>query len=86
MLGRPERHRLRARAEIGLIEVHPDHRWIVVASASPSHALVVMEPVRTAVCTENLNPDVVVMESAEDRVRPDVSGPLGGARDRCIFI
>jgi Resolvase, N terminal domain len=37
------------------------------------------------VCTENLDPDVVVMKSAEDRVGPDASGPLDGTRDRCIF-
>jgi hypothetical protein len=32
------------------------------------------------VCTENLNPDVVVMESR------GYSGPLDGARDRRISI
>jgi hypothetical protein len=37
------------------------------------------------VCTENLDPDVVVMKSAKDGVRPDASGPLNGSRDRCIF-
>ncbi|MGD9069480.1 MAG: hypothetical protein PVJ46_09440, partial [Methyloceanibacter sp.] len=37
------------------------------------------------VCTENLNPDVVVMKSAKDGMRPDASGPLNGSRDRCIF-
>ncbi len=36
-------------------------------------------------CTENLNPDVVVMKSAKDGIRPDASGPLNGSRDRCIF-
>jgi len=40
----------------------------------------------TRVCTENLNPDVVVMKSAKDGVRFDVSGPLNWARDRGIFI
>ena len=39
----------------------------------------------TPVCTENLNPDVVVMKSAKDGMRPDASGPLNGSRDRCIF-
>jgi hypothetical protein len=38
------------------------------------------------VCTENLNPDVVVMKSAKDRVWTNDSGPLNGARDRRIFI
>jgi hypothetical protein len=37
------------------------------------------------VCTENLNPDIVVMESAEDGERFDASGPLNRARDRRIF-
>ncbi len=37
------------------------------------------------VCAENLNPDVVVMKSAKDGMRPDASGPLNGSRDRCIF-
>jgi hypothetical protein len=38
------------------------------------------------VCTENLNPDVVVMKSAKDGVRFDASGPLNRARDRRIFV
>jgi hypothetical protein len=38
------------------------------------------------VCTENLNPDVVVMKSAKDRVCSNDPGPLNGARDRRIFI
>ena len=38
------------------------------------------------VCTENLNPDVMVMKPAKDGVRFDASGPLNRARDRCIFI
>ncbi len=38
------------------------------------------------VCTKNLNPDIVVMKSAKDRVRSDASGPLNRARDRRIFV
>jgi len=38
------------------------------------------------VCTENSNPDVVVMESAEDLERFDAPGPLNRARDRRILI
>jgi transposase InsO family protein len=30
------------------------------------------------VCTENLNPDVMVMKSAEDWMRFDISSPLNG--------
>ena len=40
----------------------------------------------TPVRTENLNPDVMVMEAAQDRVRFNRSGPLNGARNRCIFV
>nr|WP_249793535.1 hypothetical protein [Bradyrhizobium cenepequi] len=39
-----------------------------------------------AVCTENLNPDVVVMESAEDVERFDASGPLNRASNRRVLI
>ena len=39
-----------------------------------------------AVCTENLDPGVVMMKSAEYRVRTDDSGALNRARDRRIFI
>jgi len=38
------------------------------------------------VCTENLNPHVVVMKSAKYGVGFDASGPLNWARDRRIFI
>ncbi len=37
-------------------------------------------------CAENLNPDIVVMKAAKDRVRFDASGPLNGPRDRRIFV
>ena len=40
----------------------------------------------TLVCTENLNPDVMVMEPAKDGVGIDDAGPLNRARDRRIFI
>jgi hypothetical protein len=39
-----------------------------------------------AVCTESLSPGVVMMKSAEYRVRTDDSGALNRARDRRIFI
>jgi len=38
------------------------------------------------VCTENLNPDVMVMKSAKNRVRIDRSDPLNRAIDRRIFV
>ena len=43
-------------------------------------------PTATTVCTENLNPDVLVMESAKDRAGIYDSGELNGARDRRIFV
>ena len=50
----------------------------------PRHIPVYRE--RSAVCTENLNPGVVMMKSAEYRVRTDDSSALNRARDRRIFI
>ena len=38
------------------------------------------------VCTENLNPDVVVMKSAKDRLRSNGTDPLNWARDRRILV
>jgi hypothetical protein len=38
------------------------------------------------VCAKNLNPGIVVMESAEDGERFDASGPLNRTRDRRIFV
>ena len=37
------------------------------------------------VCTENLNANVVMVKSAQDRVRIDRSDPLNGAIDRRVF-
>ena len=42
--------------------------------------------VRPGVCTENLGPGVVMMKSAEYRVRTDDSSALNRTRDRRIFI
>jgi len=38
------------------------------------------------VCTENSNPNVLVMKSAQDGVRSDDAGSLNRARDRRIFV
>jgi hypothetical protein len=38
------------------------------------------------VCTKNLNANVVMVKSAQDRVRIDRSDPLNRAIDRRIFI
>ena len=40
----------------------------------------------TAVCTENLNPDVVVVKPAKNREWLDIPDPLNGAMDWRIFI
>jgi hypothetical protein len=44
------------------------------------------EKIAPSVCTENLNPDMVVMESAEVGERFDTSSSLDLARDRRIMI
>ena len=41
---------------------------------------------RLPVCTENLDPGIVMMKSAEYRVRTDDSSALNRARDQRIFI
>jgi hypothetical protein len=41
---------------------------------------------RTAVCTENLNPNVEVMKSAQDSVRTYDAGSLNRTRDRRILV
>src|ERR1700687_4437097 len=38
------------------------------------------------VCTENLNPDVVMMKSAQDSVRTYDAGSLNRPRNRRIFV
>jgi hypothetical protein len=38
------------------------------------------------VCTENLNPDIVVMKSTQNRERFEGSGSLKRARDRRILV
>ena len=40
----------------------------------------------TPVCTENLNPDVMVMQSAQDGRRYDAARVLDGAMDRRILV
>ena len=40
----------------------------------------------TSMCTENLNPGIMVMESAEDGNRFNASGPLNRTSYRRIFV
>ena len=44
------------------------------------------EDVAIGCVCRKLNPAVLVMESAEEGVRFDVSNPLNGARDRRVFV
>ena len=37
-------------------------------------------------CTENLNPEVMVMEAAEDGARLYASGPLNRANNRRVLV
>ncbi len=39
-----------------------------------------------AVCTENSDSHVLVMQSAEERMRPNATDPVNGARQWCIFV
>jgi transcriptional regulator with XRE-family HTH domain len=41
---------------------------------------------RLTVCTENLNPNIVVMKSAQDGVRTYDAGSLNRTRDRRILV
>jgi hypothetical protein len=64
--------------------------WREGGSQAYGEALRAMEAADTApalaVCTENLNPGVAVMESAQNGKQCDAPGPLNRARDRRIFI
>jgi ferredoxin-NADP reductase len=51
-----------------------------------SGIVLTIPPDRTVMCAENLDPGVVMMKSAEYRVRTDDSSALNRARDRRIFI
>jgi transposase InsO family protein len=42
--------------------------------------------IQTAVCTENSNSDIMVMQSAKDRVGMDTSSSLNWARERRVLI
>ena len=68
-------------------EVRVDEQRVLVSDVGRGLVLrpVVLGPT-AVVCTENLNPNVVVMKSAQDRVRIDRSDPLNGAIDRRIFV
>ena len=67
-------------------DAHPVNRIDAAAAlqelADQRANLVVLQ----VVCTENLNPGVVVMKPAKDRSRADDSNSLNGTRDRRIFI
>jgi hypothetical protein len=69
-----------------LTALEQDTTIIAVIEMSQSKWLGARSRRRQPVCTENSNPDVVVMESARDLERFDAPGPLNRARDRRIFI
>ena len=58
--------------------------WISLAPCGQS--LLTRRRLSFPVCTENLNPGVAVMESAQDGKRCDAPGLLNRARDWRIFI
>jgi hypothetical protein len=43
-------------------------------------------PTAPPVCIENSDTQIVVMQSAEERMRRDATDPLNGAREWCIFV
>ena len=62
-----------------LVELHSGTLSI---ESEPGRGTSVTIDLPRGVCTENLNPNVMVMKPAKDGVRFDVSGPLNWARDR----
>ncbi len=59
------------------------------ASASTSAAIGRFQrttSIRTGVPSQNLNPDILMMESAEDRYRRDTADLLRSAKIRSIFV
>src|SRR5260370_19951188 len=58
----------------------------IAPKRSGAHLAFGGNPEGIGVCTENLDPGIVVMESAEDGERFDASGPLNRASNRCIFV
>ena len=59
---------------------------ILMYSPTDTSAIVGQQMIETGVCTENLNPEVMVMESAEDGARLYASGPLNRANNRRVPV
>jgi|ERR1700687_42153 len=70
----------------GTVLIHASLRADHVTGDDIARRFGVPPPSVLPVCTENLNPGVVMMKSAEYRVRTDDSSALNRARDRRIFI
>jgi len=60
--------------------VHKSTGGMLYSSPEP------VEPVGNAPSTQLLNPDVLMMEPAEERYRCDTAGPLCPPKIRSIFI
>ena len=67
----------------------PDAIFALASMTKPMAAvagLSLMEQGRLPVCTENLNPNIVVMKSAQDGARTYDAGSLNRTRDRRILV
>jgi len=71
---------------VGLVIYFLGASWQVAVAGGVIGAAVGYWIGRTVVCTENSNPNVLVMKSAQDGVRSDDAGSLNRARDRRIFV
>jgi hypothetical protein len=68
------------------LQVMPGERFkIRVSSAQTMGAYSVIEIVADPCACRKLNPNISVMESAQDWATKNVPSAIDGARDRCIF-
>ena len=61
------------------------HRALALANER-HHEYATLEHLLLAVCTENSNSNIMVMQSAKDRVGMDTSSSLNWARERRVLI
>jgi hypothetical protein len=60
--------------------------FVLAVLASPFKSKLRLEAENAVVCTENSNPRVVMVKSAQDGVRTDETGSLNRPRIRRIFV